>query len=239
MIVRSTSSKESSMRDTVLSTARPLTAILVMLLASPPAFARTVRCESKEFRYRYCSVKTYGDVQLTRERSHSACRYGRTWGYDQRGIWVDRGCRADFAVDEGRHGSSRYGRYDYYHHDDDHDSSKGAAIAAGAVGAAAIVAAIINSRNKKKNESDDDVPSWLVGRFEGYNTQEHTDVDLEVSPSGAVSGRVPGGDSFYGVYDDGRIEIAGTKYEVERKGSGFILTQAGNADNVIVYHRDK
>jgi hypothetical protein len=227
------------MRDRVLSTARPVAAVLVALLAAPPAFAGTVRCESKDYRYRYCSVRTYGDVKLTHERSHSACRYGRTWGFDHRGIWVDRGCRADFAVDEGSNDRGRYDRYDYYHHDDDHDSGKSAAIAAGAVGAAAIIAAIINSKNKKKDDSNDDVPSWLVGRFEGYDTLSHTDVELSVSPSGSVSGKVPGGRSFYGEYDDGRIEIDGTKYQVERKGSGFILTQTDDADNVIVYHRDK
>jgi len=24
--------------------------------------------------------------------------FGKSWGYDNRGIWVDRGCRAEFNV---------------------------------------------------------------------------------------------------------------------------------------------
>jgi hypothetical protein len=189
--------KESSMHARVESMAGPVAVALVTLLAAPPVFARTVRCESKDYRYRFCSVRTYGDVELEHERSRSACRYGRTWGYDHRGIWVDRGCRADFTVDEGRHHRDdrrhRYDRYDYYRHDDhDEDSGKAAAVAAGAIGVAAIVAAIVNSKNEERDRSESDVPSWLIGRFEGYNTLLHHDVELEISPSGAVSWRGAG-----------------------------------------------
>jgi hypothetical protein len=115
------------MRSLILSTARPVAAVLATLLAAPPAFAREVRCESRDYRYSYCPVSTYGDVQLRHERSYGACHYGRSWGYDHRGIWVDRGCRADFAVDEGSRG--RYSGYDYYDRDRD-SSSKGSAAAA-------------------------------------------------------------------------------------------------------------
>lgn len=33
---------------------------------------------------------------MVNQRSGSPCTQGRTWGYDKSGIWVDRGCRADF-----------------------------------------------------------------------------------------------------------------------------------------------
>ena len=110
------------MRSLVLSTARPVAAVLATLLAAPPAFARTVRCESRDFCYRYCPVQTYGDVTL-------------------RGEW-----------------------------------SKGSAAAAGVVLGAAVAAAILASRNKHRQDDRDVVPSWLVGRFEGYNTEAHADV---------------------------------------------------------------
>jgi hypothetical protein len=35
---------------------------------------------------------------LVRQRSGSPCIEGRTWGRDRSGVWVDRGCRADFEV---------------------------------------------------------------------------------------------------------------------------------------------
>jgi Protein of unknown function (DUF3011) len=46
----------------------------------------------------FCNVNTSGGVRLVRQRSDADCIYNRTWGYDRRGIWVDRGCRADFEV---------------------------------------------------------------------------------------------------------------------------------------------
>lgn len=59
---------------------------------------RTVTCSSDDGHRHYCSADTRRGVQLTRQRSGSACTEGSTWGYDRRGIWVDRGCRADFMV---------------------------------------------------------------------------------------------------------------------------------------------
>mgnify|MGYP001045600451 CR=1 FL=1 len=227
------------MRSLVLSTARPVATALAVLLVAPPAFARTVRCESRDYRHTYCPVPTYGDVQLRSERSRSACHYGRTWGYDHRGIWVDRGCRADFAVDEGRRGSySGYGGYDSYDRDRDSGSKTGAAVAGVALGAA-IAAAIVASKNKHRQDDREVVPSWLVGRFEGYNTEQHVDVAMQISPSGAVTGYLPGGQQVYGSYRDGRVAFSDAEFDVEKTGSGFTLTQRGNRDNVVVYHRDR
>ena len=44
------------MRSLVLSTARPVAVALAALLVAPPAFARTVRCESRNYRHTYCPV---------------------------------------------------------------------------------------------------------------------------------------------------------------------------------------
>jgi hypothetical protein len=58
----------------------------------------TLRCESNDNKYNYCRVNTGGGVSLARQLSDSPCIQGRTWGYDRDGIWVNSGCRADFAV---------------------------------------------------------------------------------------------------------------------------------------------
>ncbi|MGH8032567.1 MAG: DUF3011 domain-containing protein [Luteimonas sp.] len=65
-----------------------------------------VRCESKNGRSSSCAVNTRGGVRLVRQLSGSACVRGRSWGTDERGIWVSDGCRAEFAVtgDNGRYG---------------------------------------------------------------------------------------------------------------------------------------
>jgi hypothetical protein len=227
------------MRSLVLPAVRPVAVALAVLVAVPPAFARTVRCESRDYRYSYCSVPTYGDVRLQSELSRSACHFGRSWGYDHRGIWVDRGCRAVFAVDEGDRG--RYSRYDYYDRDYDRDrgsSKTGAAVAGVALGAA-IAAAIVASKNKNRQDGRDVTPSWLVGRFEGYNTEARADVALQVSPSGTVTAYLPGSQQAHGSYRDGRMDFAGVLFDVEQTGSGFTLTQRDDRSNVVVYHRDR
>jgi len=230
------------MRSLVLTTVRPVAVVLATLFVVPPAFARNVTCESRDYRYTYCPVPTYGDVQLRSERSRSACYYGRSWGYDHRGIWVDRGCRADFAVDEGRRGSySGYGGYRDYGYDDRsrHDGSKAGAAVAGVALGAAIAAAIASSKHTNRQDDRDVAPNWLVGRFEGYNTEQHVDVAMQVSPSGAATATLPGGQKVYGTYRDGRMVFDGVDFDVERTGSGFTLTQRDDRNNVVVYHRDR
>jgi hypothetical protein len=69
----------------------------------------TIRCESQDERTRYCTADIRGGVRLVNQLSRSSCIEGRSWGYDQRGIWVSDGCRADFAID-----SYGYGNDDYY-----------------------------------------------------------------------------------------------------------------------------
>ncbi len=59
---------------------------------------QTVYCESGDMKRHWCSEGIGRRVSLVRQRSTSPCVKGRTWGVDRSGIWVDRGCRADFEV---------------------------------------------------------------------------------------------------------------------------------------------
>jgi hypothetical protein len=56
------------------------------------------RCESKDNRTRYCNVDTRYGVDLVRQLSRNACIEGRSWGVSRDGVWVSRGCRAEFTV---------------------------------------------------------------------------------------------------------------------------------------------
>jgi hypothetical protein len=58
----------------------------------------TVYCESGDMRRHWCREGIGARVRLIRQRSNAHCVRGRTWGVDRSGIWVDRGCRADFEV---------------------------------------------------------------------------------------------------------------------------------------------
>src|SRR4030095_4007885 len=71
------------------------------LVVEPQWGYQTIYCASDDGKRRYCGADTRGGVQLVRQRSGSPCDRGRTWGYDRNGIWVDRGCRADFELRGG------------------------------------------------------------------------------------------------------------------------------------------
>jgi hypothetical protein len=62
------------------------------------AGGRRVICESRDYRYRYCPVGVGRDVDLARQLSKTPCRFDYSWGFDRGGVWVDRGCAAEFVV---------------------------------------------------------------------------------------------------------------------------------------------
>ncbi|MCU1249826.1 MAG: hypothetical protein JWQ49_2855, partial [Edaphobacter sp.] len=61
----------------------------------------TIRCSSDNGKRNWCDIGNARDAQLVNQVSGSPCIRGNTWGIDQRGLWVDNGCRADFAIGGG------------------------------------------------------------------------------------------------------------------------------------------
>jgi hypothetical protein len=72
--------------------------------------SEVVVCRSYGRRTR-CDANTRSGVQLSRQISNASCVEGRSWGYDDNGIWVDHGCGAEFVV-----GNSRGNRRDENDH---------------------------------------------------------------------------------------------------------------------------
>ncbi len=58
----------------------------------------TVRCESVDNARNYCDAAFAVRARVQQQLSRSTCTEGVSWGLDRRGLWVDRGCRADFEV---------------------------------------------------------------------------------------------------------------------------------------------
>lgn len=59
----------------------------------------TVTCTSKDYSYAHCDVPVWGrNVWVQRQLSDKRCVQGNNWGVDWKGIWVDRGCNAVFAI---------------------------------------------------------------------------------------------------------------------------------------------
>ena len=67
-----------------------------------PPFVGTLKCSSDFGTRQVCPVDTRGRVKLSQQISESSCRLGYSWGYDDNGVWVDHGCRAEFEIGSGR-----------------------------------------------------------------------------------------------------------------------------------------
>ena len=66
---------------------------------------RVISCQSNDGRYSRCFTRTDGQVTLVRQLSSTPCVLQRNWGYDLNGVWVNDGCRGEFAVGHGGTGS--------------------------------------------------------------------------------------------------------------------------------------
>jgi hypothetical protein len=68
-----------------------------------PSDEQRVRCESRDGRRNECDVNLRGyRIADVREISRADCDIGRNFGYDDGGVWVDEGCRAEFVFIAGR-----------------------------------------------------------------------------------------------------------------------------------------
>ncbi|MGB0127535.1 MAG: DUF3011 domain-containing protein [Rhodocyclaceae bacterium] len=211
------------MRHTL--SARILTTLLCFSLLPVPAFSgeQTVHCESKNYRYQYCSADTDYSVKLERQSSSTRCRQGDNWGYDRHGVWVDRGCAADFRV--GRRHNDR-------DRDRDRDHDKSAVAAGAAIAGIAILAAVAANRDRSK----DDVASWAVGTFKAYDEYEGSDIEITVLPGGSVSGNA-GRNRFSGSLSGNRLEAGRHRFSIERSDNGFLATDESNSRHRVQFQR--
>src|SRR5690606_16242384 len=68
-----------------------------------------VRCESRDNRQQTCAFR--GRAALIRQLSKTACVEGRTWGQRGNTLWVDDGCRGEFAQAQGGGPGQRPGQW--------------------------------------------------------------------------------------------------------------------------------
>jgi hypothetical protein len=67
-------------------------------LAQAPPAATTVVCESKAGERKVCPADASAGVALVKSTGASSCLLGKTWGYDDKGIWVTDGCGGEFQL---------------------------------------------------------------------------------------------------------------------------------------------
>lgn len=203
---------------------RWLTGALIVALVVPTVAAtgdvRYVRCESGAFgRYRECRVRTEGQVELVRELSFRRCVAWRTWGFDREGVWVDKGCRAEFRV--GRDGGG----------------AAGAAVI-GAVAGAAILGAILGNRNEPGPPADIvAAPDWALGRFHGFSPKMNSDFDLTIDAKGTVGGTADGKPITGHFAAPDMLHLGDMHLSIAREDWGFSAKDADDPDNVIYMRR--
>ncbi len=59
---------------------------------------QTVACASKAGERQTCPADTSAGVAMVSSSGSAACLLGKTWGYDDKGVWVQDGCAGEFAV---------------------------------------------------------------------------------------------------------------------------------------------
>ena len=62
------------------------------------AQAAAIACESTSKERKQCDADTSAGIALVRSYGEAACLLGKTWGYDDTGIWVSDGCAGEFVV---------------------------------------------------------------------------------------------------------------------------------------------
>lgn len=64
-----------------------------------PEYLSSVVCKSIDRQLQICPLNVGRNrVELMRKISKASCVQGQSWGYDRRSLWVDRGCRGEFAI---------------------------------------------------------------------------------------------------------------------------------------------
>ena len=66
--------------------------------SQPPPQVPLVLCESKPGQRSHCPADTSQGVVLVKSTGEAPCLLGRTWGYDDKGIWVSDGCSGAFVA---------------------------------------------------------------------------------------------------------------------------------------------
>lgn len=193
--------------------AAPLLCLAALAGPLPAHASDTIRCESYNMGYRFCRINTDNRVELVRQISGTDCRENRNWGYQSNGVWVNRGCGADFRVGRG-------------------SSSNKAAAAVALVGIAAIAAAA----NHQHQQQSQDIGGWAVGNFSGYDDFEGATVQLNILPGGSVSGRA-GRHEFSGSLDGNRLQAGRHSFRISRSGNGFVAVDERDSSHRVTFLR--
>src|SRR5688572_11014684 len=67
---------------------------------------QTLTCSSDGPARKQCPADASGGVALLRSTGEGECLLGKTWGYDDDGVWVSQGCAGEFALGRSARGGT-------------------------------------------------------------------------------------------------------------------------------------
>jgi DUF3011 family protein len=82
----------------VAASARAQTPPTASSSTSQVADQNRISCESQAGSRQHCAADTSSGVALLTSTGTTVCLLGKTWGYDDTGVWVSDGCSGDFIV---------------------------------------------------------------------------------------------------------------------------------------------
>lgn len=198
-----------------------------------------VYCASNRNRYQHCDTDTRGrSMHLVHEFSDDACRYGSTWGYNSRGIWVDRGCVGLFRM-KRRHVPPP--RIDRMVCESDGNQRVSCPVAR-PVSHVALLRQLSSAECKKGRawgfargalwvkdgcggmfeiiEAGTGYPNWMYGSFEGIDPRHNHRISLTVQSNGNVRAQI-NGRWVHGELDGDLLDLDGIPYELAKTQDGF------------------
>lgn len=66
--------------------------------ARPGDTTQLIPCSSEGSERHYCTVDTRHGAHLVKQTSQAPCKENESWGFDEEGIWVDKGCSGEFSL---------------------------------------------------------------------------------------------------------------------------------------------
>lgn len=217
-------------------------------LYRPPAVSRAedvpadqiaeIYCASQEGRYRHCDADTLArNVFLLHEFSPGNCVYGKTWGHNSRGIWVDGGCGGLFRMKSIFRQPPRFERLiceSLVHRESVCPFSlSGRLYLQERLSRAPCVEnehwSLQNQSVRVKDgcravfvvlEAGSGLAPWAYGRFEAFDSLRQTQLRLEVRPDGLVRAW-RNGHPIYADLDADLLILGRLSYEVAKTREGF------------------
>src|SRR5215813_3062254 len=94
--------------DVISKTVIGLGALILILVTPTPdlllAQDTTVTCSSREGERQNCPADTSAGIALQRSLGPGECLLGKTWGYDDKNVWVSDGCSGEFLLGQTAQG---------------------------------------------------------------------------------------------------------------------------------------